>query len=183
MQTLALPVTLALGCTVGREQAWFSLLLFLPIFAPAGCSGPSEPSESCTDDSTFRITFVQNDSTPFVDFASARLCSTCYAKDYGPELCHCFVVDRKCNVLEGDQDLAYPACQQGSFTLLLDRESFPATTIALSIRDATGKVVYADTTDASVVHQGEPCSGPADASFYFNYEVLGSGGGAGTSNP
>ncbi|MBE7479170.1 MAG: hypothetical protein HS104_04145 [Polyangiaceae bacterium] len=40
----------------------------------------------------------------------------------------------------------------------------------------------APATDASVVHQAERCSGPADASFYFNYDVLGSAGAAGTSN-
>ncbi|MBK8998439.1 MAG: hypothetical protein IPM35_22175 [Myxococcales bacterium] len=147
-----------------------------------GCSGPSEPLEDqCFAEHLFDISFVQSGTKPFVDFSSARLCSTCYVKDLGPELCHCFVIDRSCKVLEGEAQVAY--CSGDPFAVHVDRATFPATDIALSIRDAEGKVVDGEMRAASVYHgpAGE-CSGPASVDFFVNY-IPGAAGGAGGTSP
>jgi hypothetical protein len=65
----------------------------------------------------------------------------------------------------------------------VDRATFPATEISLSIRDASGKVVHGEMRSASVYSgpSGE-CSGPASVDFFANY-IPGAVGGAGGTSP
>lgn len=128
----------------------------------AACSSGGPSGEPCPN----RVRVYIHDSTQgaLVDFSSVRICAG-----------ECVVLDRACQVLEGN--VVSATCFDGSVRATLAVKAYPDT-VTLAVMDSAGAVVHTDKKGGAAPAQSNECAA-LDVEFAFNYIANGLGGAVG----